>query len=1049
MKGCLKKSTGLMWLWLIAAPGYGAIEETMVVSATKSSTDIKASPRTLTVIPAERIAERPGIAGLQSLLAEIPGIQYVRSGGLGGQIMMRGFNSNDGRMVLAIDGDRYDGRTTLMFNMIDPDSIERIEVIRGPASALYGSDAMTGVINIVTRRAKGDVNQPFSLSPHLRSAQWNSVNDLYGGRAEITGIGDGVDMLMGVSYRHAGDYDTPIGTARNSGFQSKAVDLNLGYRPTATSRWELSGRFVDVDTERAGGLGAAPGYPSRLVNEAPIIERYLRLGYQQDAAAWLADSWEATLYRRDFRTDIYQNNLTKTGYSRQHIQVYSPVIWGGHLTAQKQIDAHALSYGGDFSYVDNTSRTSRTQAWNKTGKPLRDTGRVPMERDTQMINSGLFINDSLALTPTVTLNGALRGDAIFSRIGDALTQEKQIQRNAFEGKTSQRHYAVTGSLGGVWAVTPAWHAVANLSRGFHAPSSQSMVMTSVAGTNPTLPNPQLKPETNITAETGVRWYGQGNQASLTLWQSRYDDLITLVPIGNNLWQRQNVARATLRGLELEGQSYLAENWSTRYSLAALWGANDTAGKPLPGIAPLTGTLALRYDLGDIYSEGVMKAYQGRQRIDTRTERPTAGFADFSLYVGGHLDALAGERFNGWKVVAGVENLFNRTERLPTAMENIQQPRGLGNPLVEPGLHPQTDGGLLMKIVGLLIALGLPLLVAAKPLMDHSQNQVQIPDQVNRVVTFPIPLASMMMALDGGPGRLVGMNRASRSDITEGLLGEIYPAAAKVPADIAGEGFAPNVEAVAATNPDLVFQWGDRGQSIIAPLRQLGLPVLTILYGDSRNATAWLELVGKAIGRETEAKALISWFDGEFNAVEAATAGLEPHQRPTVAYFYRAQSGWQLAGRGTSMDSDIQRSGGRNVAGTLPGFTPVGLEQLLVWDPDIILLNNFEAGLSPGTFYQDARLASLKAVKQKRIYSYPRGGFRWEPPSQESPLTQWWLVQLFHPHLAKPDFRQFTRAAYQRIYQYSLTEAQLDKVLKLDINSQSRDYCHWFCPKARP
>ncbi|EBL0368740.1 hypothetical protein FQO80_21085 [Salmonella enterica] len=234
-------------------------EDAIIVQATRSTTSTENLPRTVTIISSQQIAERPGYAGIQSLLAEIPGIQYVRSGGLGGQIMMRGFNSNEGRMVMAIDGDRYEGRNTLQFNMLDPSAIERIEVIRGPASALYGSDAMTGVINVVTRRAKIDAWQPFALTPRLRAAQWNSVNNLYGGRAELTGGGNGFDVMVGSSYQHANDYNTPEGKAHNSDSQSKAVDFNIGYRPGELSRWELSGRFVDVDTGRAGGLGAAPG----------------------------------------------------------------------------------------------------------------------------------------------------------------------------------------------------------------------------------------------------------------------------------------------------------------------------------------------------------------------------------------------------------------------------------------------------------------------------------------------------------------------------------------------------------------------------------------------------------------------------------------------------------------------------------------------------------------------------------------------------------------------------------------------------------------------
>lgn len=333
---------------------------------------------------------------------------------------------------------------------------------------------------------------------------------------------------------------------------------------------------------------------------------------------------------------------------------------------------------------------------------------------------------------------------------------------------------------------------------------------------------------------------------------------------------------------------------------------------------------------------------------------------------------------------------------------------------------------------------------AGSVIDQNQQQVTLPEKVSRLVTFPIPLASMAMAIDGGTERLAGMNRSALSDIHEGLLGEIYPQARFVPADIAGEGFAPNVEAVASARPDAVFQWGDRGNDIITPLRQLGLPVVTINYGDSRNAAAWLTLLGEVLGKPERGQALANWFTRGLDEVEALTRSLNDTQRPRVLYFYRAKSGFQVAGKGTSMDSDIRRAGGINMAAALPGFSAVNVEQLMDWDADIILLNNFEPDLTPQDIYADARLASLKAVTSRRVYSYPRGGFRWEPPSQESPLTHHWLLALFHPNLAPPHFRQRVRDAYRFVYGYELQDAQIDRILKTTLNNRSQGYCPRFC-----
>ncbi|EBJ2068797.1 ABC transporter substrate-binding protein [Salmonella enterica] len=333
--------------------------------------------------------------------------------------------------------------------------------------------------------------------------------------------------------------------------------------------------------------------------------------------------------------------------------------------------------------------------------------------------------------------------------------------------------------------------------------------------------------------------------------------------------------------------------------------------------------------------------------------------------------------------------------------------------------------------------------------DQNQREVVIAQPPQRIITFVIPLASTIMAIDGSPERLVGMNRASVSDVTEGLLGEIFPAAKNIAADIAGEGFAPNAEAVAVARPDVVFQWGDRGDAIVAPLRKLGLPVVTVNYGDTRLASHWFTLAGEVLGKPERGRQLAQWFDEEITAVEQLAATVTPDLRPRVVYLYRVRAGLQVAGKGTSMDSDIRRTGGNNMAQSLPGFTTVDVEQLLQWNPQVILLNNFEAGLIPADLLNDPRLTAIDAIKNKRVYSYPRGGFRWEPPSQESPLTQHWLLTLFHPHIAQGNFRARLKETYQFLYHYTLSEEQIDRILKLSVNNDSLNYCAQFCRKQGP
>lgn len=346
---------------------------------------------------------------------------------------------------------------------------------------------------------------------------------------------------------------------------------------------------------------------------------------------------------------------------------------------------------------------------------------------------------------------------------------------------------------------------------------------------------------------------------------------------------------------------------------------------------------------------------------------------------------------------------------------------------------------------LLLAAGT---AGAARLTDQTGRSVNLPGQVKRVVAIPIPVASMVMAVDEGSHRLAGINPAARDDLDNALLGKMFPEAKKISSAVAGENFAPNPEALAASGADMVFQWGDRGEAIVKPIAELGLPVITLRYGDSSLAAGWLRLVGAALDKPARGEALARWVEQGIADVGHQGVAVPAAQRPNVLYLMRARSTFQVAGRGTSMDGDMRLAGGHNVARDIPGFAPVGVEQILAWNPDVILLNNFEPGLGPAEILRDSRLAGLAAVRQGRVYGFPRGGFRWDPPSQETPLALHWLFNVLHPQRALPGLRSKIASAYRMLYRYPVTPAEIDQVLRLDANGGGAHYRSLFADPTR-
>ncbi|MDR2679073.1 MAG: ABC transporter substrate-binding protein [Zoogloeaceae bacterium] len=335
------------------------------------------------------------------------------------------------------------------------------------------------------------------------------------------------------------------------------------------------------------------------------------------------------------------------------------------------------------------------------------------------------------------------------------------------------------------------------------------------------------------------------------------------------------------------------------------------------------------------------------------------------------------------------------------------------------------------------------------LTDQRGKPLALARPATRIIAIPIPLASLLMAVDGGTARIAGMNAAARSDLSDGLLGRMFPQARMIPTEIAGDDFVPNVEALAAARPDLVLQWGDRGEAIIAPMQQLDIPVLGLVYGDSLLAADWLRLTGKAIGKAERGEKLARWFETSVAQLARMAATIPDREKPRVLYLMRARTGLTVAGKGSSMDSDIRRMGGRNPAAAETAFAQISVEQLLAWNPDVLLLNNFEGGLGPEELYRDSRLRGLKAVAERRVYGYPRGGFRWDPPSQETPLSQAWLFQVLHPEREKMagDLRAQLVEAYRELYGYALTPSEVDEVLRLKDNGGSLHYRALFAART--
>lgn len=324
------------------------------------------------------------------------------------------------------------------------------------------------------------------------------------------------------------------------------------------------------------------------------------------------------------------------------------------------------------------------------------------------------------------------------------------------------------------------------------------------------------------------------------------------------------------------------------------------------------------------------------------------------------------------------------------------------------------------------------------LTDQRGAKLTFDRPVRRIVTLPMPAAAIVVAVDQSTQHVVGMIDASWTAARDGTLGSMFPAALKIPHDVATADFVPNIESILALKPDVVVQWASQGDAIIAPLTNAGLPVLGVDYGTLTDVDTWLTMFATMLGKPERGKAMTSRIDAAQDKMtsEAAT---RTGPRPKVLYFLRFADGFQVAGGETFNGGYITLVGAENAAADLKGgFGAVDIEQVLRWDPDIVLLGNFDSAM-PDDVYASSVWKDVSAVRTRRVYRVPLGGYRWDPPSHETPLMWRWLADIAFPSGSPSALRTEIGDDYAFFYGARPSSADVDKMLWIEANKGSASY----------
>lgn len=637
------------WTWMAAVlmvgsgAEFAAAEEVaalpeVVVTALRTETALAEVPGTVHVVDREALqAAVPRTT--PDVFRGMPSVMVQKTAYGQGSPYLRGFTGF--RTLMMVDGIRLNNSTfrdgpNQYWNTVDPWSVARYETVLGPASVLYGSDAVGGAVNALTLAPPAWAGQPSwerTLAARVATAD-ESLQARAGVRGRAT---EKLGFSAGITWKKFNDVrgGADVGRQRHTGYDEADFDLRADYafdsgatltlvhqQVAQDDAWRTHSTFYGIDWE-----GLKTGDDQKRAYDQDRALTYLRLADADRAGAVAA--YRLTLLRQ--AQDERLHRLRADG--RRDESGVDVTTWGAALELESPSPVGRWVYGVDVSHDEVDSFSRRYKA---DGSLNKEEVQGPVADDATCDLVGAYVQDvatlfdgALEVTPGVRYTyAALDADRVLDPVGGEATSREDDWDS------------VVGSLRALAPFgTERRHAVyAGLSQGFRAPNLSDLTRLDTARSDEIeTPVEDLDPERFTSAELGARYDDGQRSVEIAGYYTWIEDLIVRTPTGEIVDELQEVTKKNagegyVAGVELTLGWQVAEDWHLRFSGSWMDGKVDAYPTSDPvavrdyvsRLMPLTGQAALRWQpVGrPFWLEAVVDAAEKATRLSADDERDT-------------------------------------------------------------------------------------------------------------------------------------------------------------------------------------------------------------------------------------------------------------------------------------------------------------------------------------------------------------------------------------------------------------------------------------------
>lgn len=496
---------------------------------------------------------------------------------------------------------------TPYFSLIPPSAVERIEVIRGAPASLYGSDAVGGIVQLVTRVPKFD-----SATMAVRGEAFAGFDTADLAKTVRGTIDAGTGRFassLSAEYLNTSDRRTGGGERIGpSGYTSKAARLLLSATPRDDQTWLFDFHFLEQpETPRVDEL--VPGFGQTEPSSSEFV-----FAPNQRLFAHLRHTRNGGVLGFDWNVDLAWQRVVDDRISRDYqasdrrFESNRSDLFGVTTSAVSQTDASSWIVGAEFYYDE--VRSSRFSEDLQSGQIAMLVSRFP--DGSTVRQAAIYGNLSQEISQRNTLLGGLRLSSV----------AVQLPETAISSAAAVDANDISGDIGWIANLNGSWQFTANAGFGFRAPNVFDLgTLGARPGNRFNIPNPTLDSEHVTQLDIGIRRSSGLLHFEFTIFGLYYRDRITSVLTGDvtvdgrDVVQSTNAAEALIHGAEAGASLEIADGLSAQAVLNYTWGEQQlasTGAEPADRIPPLSGELRLRYGAIAPYGFDAWARFAGKQ-----------------------------------------------------------------------------------------------------------------------------------------------------------------------------------------------------------------------------------------------------------------------------------------------------------------------------------------------------------------------------------------------------------------------------------------------------